>query len=171
MRWKVLLAGIAVLGGCERIEERFRPLAVGEPVPAYAVRTLAGDTARVGTAQPVTLLHVWATWCGPCEKEFPEIERLHRDFGTRGLRVLAVSVDNGSDAKVESFVREHGATFTIGRDESGTVRELYQSIGVPESYLISADGRLLWRHIGALAEGGAVARAQIERALAPRPTD
>lgn len=151
--------------------ERFRPLAVGAPAPSYAVRTLDGDTVRVGAgASPadgagvVTLLNVWATWCGPCKREFPELERLHREHSPRGLRIVAVSIDLGEDAPVAAFARDHGATFTIGRDVSGTVQDRYQSVGVPESYLIGADGTLLWRHVGELPANDQSLRSALERA-------
>ena len=160
---------LGALGACRPnadSADAFRPIAVGELVPEYAVRTLEGDSARVTAAQPVTLLHVWATWCGPCEKEFPEIEALQREFAPRGLRIVAVSVDEGDDDAVQAFVKEKGATFEIGRDPTGAVRRLYQGIGVPESYLISADGRLLVRQFGAIPEGSAAMRAAIEKALA-----
>jgi thiol-disulfide isomerase/thioredoxin len=147
-------------------DEAFRPIAVGEPVPEFSVRTLDGDTARIEAGQPVTLLHVWATWCGPCQKEFPEIEAIQKEFGPRGLRIVAVSVDEGDDGPVRAFVRDKGATFDIGRDPAGSVRRLYQGIGVPESYLISADGRLLVRQFGAIPEGAEAMRAAIEKALA-----
>lgn len=146
-------------------EEKFRPIAVGELVPELTVRTLQGDSAKIAVGQPVTLLHVWATWCGPCEKEFPEIEALQKEFGPRGLRIVAVSVDEGDDGAVRNFVKEKGATFEIGRDPAGTVRQLYQGIGVPESYLIGADGKLLVRQFGAIPEGAQAMRAAIEQAL------
>jgi cytochrome c biogenesis protein CcmG, thiol:disulfide interchange protein DsbE len=163
------LVAVAGASGCKPnadAEEQFRPIAVGEPVPEMAVRTLQGDSARIAAGQPVTLLHVWATWCGPCEKEFPEIEALQKEFGPRGLRIVAVSVDEGDDDDaVRAFVKEKGATFEIGRDPTGTVRRLYQGIGVPESYLIGADGKLLVRQFGAIPEGAAAMRAAIEQAL------
>ena len=148
-------------------EESFRPIAVGQPVPEFTVRTLQGDSARIAAGEPVTLLHVWATWCGPCQKEFPEIEAIQREFGPRGLRIVAVSVDEGEDDPVRAFAQEKGATFDIGRDPEGSVRRLYQSMGVPESYLISADGHLLARQFGAIPEGAAAMRAAIESALGP----
>jgi len=162
---------IAATTGCRPNADRdeaFRPIAVGEAVPEFTVRTLEGDSARIAASEPVTLLHVWATWCGPCQKEFPEIEAIQREFGPRGLRIVAVSVDEGDDDPVRAFAREKGATFAIGRDAEGSVRRLYQSIGVPESYLISEDGRLLVRQFGALPDGAASMRAAIEKALASR---
>ena len=146
-------------------DEAFRPIAVGQLVPELTVRTLEGDSARIAAGEPVTLLHVWATWCGPCQKEFPEIEAIQREFGPRGLRIVAVSVDEGDDDPVRAFAQDKGATFEIGRDPDGSIRRLYQGIGVPESYLISADGRLLVRQFGAIPEGAAAMRAEIEKAL------
>jgi cytochrome c biogenesis protein CcmG, thiol:disulfide interchange protein DsbE len=146
-------------------EEAFRPIAVGEPVPEFTVRTLAGDSARIAPGEPVTLLNVWATWCGPCEKEFPEIEALQKEFGPRGLRIVAVSVDEGEDGPVADFVKAKGSTFEIGRDPEGNIRRLYQGIGVPESYLISSDGKLIIRQFGAIPDGAAAMRAAIEKAL------
>jgi thiol-disulfide isomerase/thioredoxin len=167
----MLVALAAACGGDRSADEKFRPIAVGEPVPEFTVRTLAGDSASIAPGQPVTLLHVWATWCGPCEKEFPEIQALQREFGPRGLRIVAVSVDEGDDLGVRDFVAAKGATFAIGRDPAGTVRRLYQGIGVPESYLISGDGTLLVRQFGAIPEGAAAMRAAIEKALADVQTE
>jgi len=159
-----LLAAIGCKPNADQ-DEAFRPIAVGQLVPELTVRTLEGDSARIAAGEPVTLLHVWATWCGPCQKEFPEIEAIQREFGPRGLRIVAVSVDEGDDDPVRAFAEDKGATFEIGRDPAGSIRRLYQGIGVPESYLISADGRLLVRQFGAIPEGAAAMRAEIAKAL------
>ena len=159
-----LLAAIGCKPNADQ-DEAFRPIAVGQLVPELTVRTLEGDSARIAAGEPVTLLHVWATWCGPCQKEFPEIEAIQREFGPRGLRIVAVSVDEGDDDPVRAFAEDKGATFEIGRDPDGSIRRLYQGIGVPESYLISADGRLLVRQFGAIPEGAAAMRAEIAKAL------
>jgi thiol-disulfide isomerase/thioredoxin len=161
------LAAVAVLlAACGDAKDRFRPLMAGDPAPRYAARTLAGDSARVGSSgEPLTLLNVWATWCAPCRAEFPELEQLHQDYGARGLRVLAVSVDDGGDDAVQRFVRDQGAHFSIGRDAQGEVQRAFQTIGVPESFLISRDGKLVWRHFGALPGGAAELRRVIDREL------
>ena len=173
LRRRALLAGMVVVAlaaaACKpngAQDEAFRPIAVGEPVPEFTVRTLGGDSASIAPNQPVTLLHVWATWCGPCDEEFPEIEALQKEFGPRGLRIVAVSVDEGEDDAVPEFVKAKGATFEIGRDPTGSVRRLYQGIGVPESYLISSDGKLLVRQFGAIPAGAQAMREAIEKALA-----
>src|SRR5512147_3271193 len=74
-----------------------RPMAIGELVPELAIRTTEGDSIRIAAGEPMTLVHVWATWCGPCRQEFPELEAIQREFGPGGLRIVAVSVDDGDD--------------------------------------------------------------------------
>ncbi len=159
------LALLLSLGACSTSDAKFRPLAVGEPVPTFTVRTLAGDSASVGPGEQLTLLNLWATWCGPCQEEFPELQQLHQDYEGKGLRILAVSVDLGGDDGVRDFVSEHGATFTIGRDGQGRMQRLYQTVGLPETFLIGPDGKLLWRHFGALRPGATDLRTRIDQLL------
>lgn len=165
---RLAIASVALLlalGACKSSDARFRPLAAGEPVPAFTIRTLDGDSASVGPDEQLTLLNLWATWCGPCQEEFPELEQIHRDYEAKGLRVLAVSVDMGNDANVREFAADHGATFTIGRDAQGRMQRLYQTVGLPETFLIAPDGTLIWRHFGALKPGAEELRRQIDQAL------
>jgi thiol-disulfide isomerase/thioredoxin len=121
-----------------------------------------GGSAR----QPVTLVNVWATWCGPCKAEFPELQALHTTYAPRGLRVVAISIDTDGDAEVAASAKSMGATFLIGRDPADLVRGQFAAVGIPESWLISADGRLLWRHSGAIPFGDRAVRAAIDSALA-----
>ena len=142
--------------------------AVGAPAPSFAVATLGGDSARVGGAarQPVTLVNVWATWCAPCKAEFPELQALHTAYAPKGLRVVAISIDTDGDADVAASAKSMGATFAIGRDPADEVRGRFAAVGIPESWLIGADGRLLWRHSGAIPTGDSEIRSAIDAALA-----
>ena len=142
---------------------------VGNRMPAFTFATLSGDSARVGGAdtQPVTLLNMWATWCGPCKKEFPDLQTLHDTYQARGLRVLAVSTDE-SEVAVKAFVMAAGSHFVIGRDPGNSVLAVLQETGLPQNILLSSDGRILWKSygIGDPAETGLT--TAIESALTPR---
>ena len=148
-------------------DEVYTAPAVGDAAPAFAVATIGGDSARIGGAgrQPVTLVNVWATWCGPCKAEFPELQALHTTYASRGLRVLAISIDTDGDADVAASASSMGATFPIGRDPADQVRGQFAAVGIPESWLVSADGTLLWRHSGAIPAGDQAVRAAIDGAL------
>ena len=89
----------------------------------------------------VVLLNVWATWCIPCRTEMPSIQALHDRYAARGLKVVAVSVDNpGSEETIRRFRDQFGLTFEILHDASGKIRQDYQTTGVPETFVIGRDG-------------------------------
>jgi thiol-disulfide isomerase/thioredoxin len=125
-------------------------LAAGDLVPEYRTVTPHGDTLQLGPQQPVTLLNLWATWCGPCIEEFPDLERLHRQLEPAGLRIIAVDVDPDAPETVLSFAADLGVTFTVATDPEGRIEERFQSMALPSSYLIDGEGRLVARWTGAL---------------------
>jgi peroxiredoxin len=89
----------------------------------------------------VVLLNIWATWCDPCRVEMPSIERLHERLGPKGLKVVAVSIDDpGADGAIRDFARQLGLTFEILHDTSGAIKQAYQTTGVPETFVIGRDG-------------------------------
>jgi peroxiredoxin len=149
--------------------QAFRPLAPGDSVPPYAAPTLAGDTVRVAAGGPLTLVNVWATWCTSCREEMADLEAVHRDYGTRGVRVVAVSVDEGDPARVRHFVEHQKLTMPIALDPTGSIQRAYSVVGVPETFLVGRDGRLVWRQAGGLHGAPEAARAAIDGAPAGTP--
>lgn len=70
--------------------------------------------------------------------------------GPNGLRVVAVSVDVGSSEPVHRTIAEYAVTFEVAHDAEGEVERRFPALGVPASYLIGRNGRLLWKHVGVL---------------------
>lgn len=173
--WMASLAALALLGACRRSDTAgqpasdaaFRPLAVGDTVPAYVARTLRGDSVRIGAGEPLTLVNVWATWCTSCREEFATLERVQRDYAPRGLRVVAVSVDLGHPERVARFAAAQGATFTVALDPEGRIQQQFQVVGVPSTYLVARDGRLLWAYTGELPDS---VRSAVDRAMSAPPS-
>jgi len=149
-----LAATFVLLGGCERGAESNRParqvVRVGAEAPSYRIATFGGDSLVVGPSPSVVLLNVWATWCASCKEEFALMDTLLQRHGPNGLRVVAVSVDVGSSAPVHRTVAEYAVTFEVAHDAEGEVERRFPALGVPASYLIGRDGRLLWKHVGVL---------------------
>ncbi len=104
---------------------------------------------RSGYAGYVTLVNVWATWCGPCRTEMPSMERLFRSRAERGFRIAAVSIDLGDPEKVRAFGRELGLTFDLLHDPTGLVQQAYGVVGVPQSIIVGRDGRIAHISLGA----------------------
>lgn len=145
----------------------FKPLDVGATVPTYAAVTLAGDTVHVGGSESPTVLNVWATWCTSCQEEMAALDSLRTQYGAKGLRVVAVSVDNGDIEKVRRFAESNHLGMTVAHDPASTINNSYEVVGVPTTFIIGRDGKLLWRHTGNVTEVMPEARSTIEKALAP----
>lgn len=121
----------------------------GVRAPSFTAFTLDSLPARRTFAdyqgQPV-ILNVWATWCDPCREEMPGFERLYRDYQSRGLRIVAVSIDDeGARQLVRDFVREHGLTFDILQDPGSDIMAAFAVRGVPETFLIARSGQIVAR--------------------------
>ncbi|HUF25969.1 MAG TPA: TlpA disulfide reductase family protein [Gemmatimonadaceae bacterium] len=147
------------------------PAAIGRPAPAYAARSLAGDSVSLAAhAGEVVLLNVWATWCLPCRDEIPALQRLHERHQADGLRIVGVSVDSHADGeRIGAFARDFGVTYAIWLDPDDRVAQTFLTVGVPTTFLIGRDGTLLWRHTGPVRDDDPALLALLGRALADRP--
>jgi cytochrome c biogenesis protein CcmG, thiol:disulfide interchange protein DsbE len=162
-----LLLFLLLCASCGGEPERFRPMSVGDLTPAFAAAELAGDTLRLGDLKgSAVLLNVWATWCAPCREEMPGLEEVHRIYGSRGLRVVGVSIDSrGAEDAVRGFLTDHGISFTILHDPGEAVQRQFRTSGVPETFLIDPDGRIAHRWIGRFDPLAPDALQRIEAAL------
>jgi cytochrome c biogenesis protein CcmG/thiol:disulfide interchange protein DsbE len=96
----------------------------------------------------VVLLHFWATFCTPCLKELPALESLWRRYGKQGLVILGIAADRGHADLVRKFAKTAGVTFPVLLDPEGAVRNRYEVVALPMSYLIGRDGRFSARMLG-----------------------
>ena len=160
----VLVVLALLLGAGWLARDRFMPVEVGTQAPSFTATDLQGRPVRLEDLRgQVVLLNVWATWCGPCRDEMPSMERLHRELGPQGLKIVAVSVDAAPGAAapkaqsagqpgggdVAEFARALGLTFTIWHDPSGGIQRTYRTTGVPESWIIDRNGVIQKKVIGA----------------------
>jgi len=142
----------------------FHPLDVGAAVPAYAAPTLAGDTVHVGGTEAPTVLNVWATWCASCQEEMAALDSLKNAYASHGVRVVAVSVDNGDIERVRRFAQTNKLEMTVAHDPANNISQSYAVMGVPTTFIIGKDGKLLWRHTGNISPVLNEARGVITKA-------
>ena len=116
----------------------------------------------------VVLLNIWATWCPPCRVEMPSMQHLHEKLAGTDFRLVAVSVDEEDSTVVNKFVRDLGLTFEILHDQDGAIRRIYQTTGVPESFVIDRDGIIVKKIIGAADWDAPVNETLIRRLLDAR---
>ncbi len=129
----------------------------GDRIPAFAVPGLDGqpiDVADAWAGRPL-LINVWASWCGPCIEEMPELQRFHAEQGANGVQVVGIALDD--PAAVRDFLRRIAVDYPLLVDEAGPADagvRLGNPKGVlPYSVLVSADGVLLKQRIGPFAHG------------------
>jgi thiol-disulfide isomerase/thioredoxin len=116
---------------------RLAPVA-GSNAEGLALESLSGR---------VVLVNFWATWCEPCEREVPAMERLYETLQGDEFELVAVAIDDDQD-DVRKFQERYRMTFPILLDLDQRVYAMYQTMGVPESLLIDRDGRIVERYVG-----------------------
>ena len=158
-QWTIIAVVVALLGlggwlATRTLGDELSPVAPGSQAPAFTAAAVQTTAGRGTAAQPasgvrsladyrgqVVLVNIWATWCAPCREEIPSIQALYRDFAPRGLKVVAVSVDDQADTrKIREFLAPYHVTYDVLLDSAGTIQKTYQSTGVPENFVIGADG-------------------------------
>ncbi|MEA2238791.1 MAG: hypothetical protein QOC81_3515 [Thermoanaerobaculia bacterium] len=139
---------------------------VGDPMPAYSATFLDGKPLSLANEKGnVVFLNVWATWCGPCRFETPELQALQNQYAASGLKVIGVSVDEGDNEAVKTFVAEQKITYPIAVDPEGRIATLVQTTVLPTSLLIDRNGKIVWRQIGAVMPNDAKLKAAVEKAV------
>jgi thiol-disulfide isomerase/thioredoxin len=97
----------------------------------------------------VVLLNIWATWCGPCRREMPSLDRLQAQLGGADFQVVPLSIDRAGVAIVRKFYTEVGLkTLPIYIDTTGSATRALATVGVPATLLIDREGRELGRLVG-----------------------
>lgn len=140
---------------------------IGQPAPSYGATAMSGDSVSLAALRgKVVLLNVWATWCGPCRKEIPELRALHAAYRDRGFEVVGVSVDtDGTDETIRAFLKEFRMDYPIWRDPDERVSALFRLAGVPATFLIDRRGILRWKMTGPVEPGDTTLTAAIDKAL------
>lgn len=124
---------------------------VGEPVPDFRLDTPEGGTLQLSDFRgQAVVLNFWATWCGPCRAEMPELQAIHDAHAEIG-NLVVIGIDEMESAdSVIAFAEELDLSFPMALDRDGEVAEVYGLIGLPGTFFIDADGILRARVLGLL---------------------
>ncbi len=142
---------LCCLAGCAGARQAQRQ---GGPAADFSLPDLNGQQVRLSALQgKVVLLDFWATWCDPCMKELPELVRLQREMGDKGVVVVAVSLDKERQGALETVQRLGLQQLTVVLDPEGKVAEQYSPPRMPTSYVVDRQG--LVRFVNEGFEGAA----------------
>ena len=131
------------------------------PAASFTLTTLEGDTISLEDCRgKVVLLNFWASWCPSCRSEMASLESYEQAHREEGLVVLGINYEE-DPATVRSFIADAAVTFPMLLDEDGEVAAAYGVVGLPTSYFVDCEGRIMgfWP--------GAVSASALEQQLTP----
>ena len=161
-RWYTLTALITVLGlaaiawgrvPTDRESAALLPApAIGHPAPLFSLPMLAGDDLALADlyGQPI-VLNFWASWCGPCRAEMPELQRLHDRLGEAGVVVLGVN-QGESPETAAAFLQALSLNFPVALDQRTGVSQQYLVNSLPTTFFIDRAGVIRSTFIGPMSD-------------------
>ena len=177
--WHIFLTGVWLLAVVEigffllpRLVERSLTKTENTPAPEFELQTLDSLVVKSSDLRgKVVVLDFWATWCGPCLKQFPELQQLYDKFAQDPRVVfLAVNTSWGKETpeKARQFIESNGYTFPVAFDTGGQVAAKFGVRSIPHTVVIDTQGVIRLRHVGFVESTGDFFRdmsAQIEALL------
>ncbi|GGA62211.1 TlpA family protein disulfide reductase [Ornithinibacillus halotolerans] len=123
----------------------------GDQAPEFELPLINGETVKLSDLKgKKVLINFWASWCGPCKKEMPEIEQLYKEHGDE-IAILAINATDSerNEEVVLDYIQENNYTFPVALDRDMSVTdEMYKVISIPTSYFIDTEGKINTRFIG-----------------------
>lgn len=129
---------------------RLRVQKFEEPVvaPDFTLKDLKGNQVTLKNFKGrVVFLNFWATWCPPCRREMPSMERLYKQLKDRDFTMLAVDMQE-SEKRVRAFISEFSLSFPVLLDLNGDISSLYGIVGLPTTYIIDREGKIIGKAVG-----------------------
>lgn len=120
--------------------KRERVNLAGKPAPELELTDLDGKKHSLGDLKgKVVLIDFWASWCPPCRRELPHVQKIHEELGPKGLVVLGVNAEK-DEAKLKKFLEEQKVTFPVLRDTDRKASKAYSVTAIPRVLIIGRDG-------------------------------
>ena len=150
----VIIIALAVsCSGCStdsRFGHRAPIRTTGLSAPDFTATTIDGETITLSDfkGKKAVVLDIWATWCGPCRMEMPDLQKIYEKYSDQ-IEIIAASQDQPSDlGKIKSFVEEFKITFKVIHDNDFSISKRYPTRGIPFVVLIDKDGKIVKRITG-----------------------
>jgi peroxiredoxin len=151
----VLTIALLVCGGCHSKPhgDAAQTGGLGVPAPEFSLSDLNGRKLSLGDYKgKVVLLDFWATWCGPCEKEIPQFIDLQNRYGSQGLQIVGLSMDD-SPKPVHAYYDRVKMNYPVAVADADVAQRYGGVYGLPVNFVIGRDGRIAAKFVGATEIG------------------
>jgi cytochrome c biogenesis protein CcmG/thiol:disulfide interchange protein DsbE len=139
------------------------PPQVGSPVPDFSLNTLDGTSFSLSTHQgQVVVVNFFASWCDPCRQEAADLEQTWRQYEGQGVQFFGIAYKDAS-SKAQAFLSQFDVTYPFTAEPGNRTARLYGVTGVPETFVIDRQGRLVQHFIGPVTQ--AELSLAVDRAL------
>jgi thiol-disulfide isomerase/thioredoxin len=124
------------------------------PAPDFTLESLDGKNMRLSDFRgKAVLLNFWATWCGPCKIEMPWFVDFQKEYGSQGLQIVGVAMDDSSKEDIAKFAKEMGVNYPVLLGKEAVGDEYGGVPALPESFFIGRDGKIVDKIIGLKGKG------------------
>ena len=138
------------------------------PAPDFTLEKLDGGNMKLSDLRgKAVLLNFWATWCGPCKIETPWLVEMQQQYGSQGLQIVGVAMDNSGKDDIAKFAKDMGMNYPVLLGKEAVGDEYGGVPGLPESFFIGRDGKIVDHIIG--LRGKAEIEDSIKKALNTQP--
>ncbi len=151
-RWlaPVLIVCLLFIQGCG--DDGDNNFFVNEPAPDFSMALFTGGEFRLADHKgKPALINFFASWCIPCGKESPVLEKIYQEYRRKGVTFVGVAV-NDTETKAKGFIEKFGLTFPAGLDKTGEIKDAYSLYGMPSTYFVDKEGIISYFHPGGVTE-------------------
>ncbi|NMG45427.1 redoxin family protein [Aromatoleum toluvorans] len=166
-----LLAGLALAGGLAAYALHGSPATAAGAAERSLPRGVHFQDGQGKALSPedfrgrVVLLNVWATWCVPCRKEMPALDRLQKQLGGPAFEVVAVSIDQDANLVREFYLKYGIRSLALYIDPTTSITSTLGTVGIPTTLLVDQAGREVWRKVGPAEWDAPASVAEIRKHL------
>jgi peroxiredoxin len=149
LRLAGVISAVSLVLGLSGCYSGSRPPRIGTAAPDFTVKDSDRTVTLSQLKGQVVVLNFWATWCAPCIEEMPSLVRMQERMQSKGVTVLAVSIDV-DESNYKRFLRDHNISLLSVRDPDQKSNSLYGTSKFPETYIIDRNGVMRRKFIGAV---------------------